>query len=95
MKSILKNKFSVWNKKVLPLPYFRIEFWLLEVLVSIFKVSNYVWVIPNMMAMRGECENFRVEKFSILIIGTHDFNGPDNIIKGLVQLLNGICKWKW
>lgn len=27
-----------------------------------------------------------VEKFSFFIIGTHDFNGPDNIIKGLVQL---------
>ena len=34
--SILKNKFSVWNKKVLPLPFFRIEFWLREVVASNF-----------------------------------------------------------
>ena len=43
MKSILKNKFSVWNKKVLQLPFFRIEFWLLEVLGPIFKESHYLW----------------------------------------------------
>ena len=45
MKSILKNKFSVWNKTVLPLPFFRIEFWLLKVLGPIFKESHYLWVI--------------------------------------------------
>ena len=56
MKSILKNKFSVWNKKVLPLPFFRIEFWLLEVLGPIFKESHYCIICFLWDIWRSVCQ---------------------------------------
>ena len=51
--SILKNKFSVWNKKVLPPSFFRIEFWSLEDVASNFchfsrfHTTHNLWVAES------------------------------------------------
>ena len=93
MKSILKNKFSIWNKKVLPPPFFRIEFWLLEVLVSIFKVSHYSY--PSYVALILIISQVKVhESFKIIPMYVGDFLNLKNHVTNLLhKLCNHILIW--
>ena len=63
----MKNKFSVWNKKVLPPPFFRIEFWLLEVVASNFCHFSRFHTIHILIFQR--CYNGNILKKKYCIYG--------------------------